>query len=270
MRRVEICLVHLAWAGAGPSTLQRFLDSYHAHPAGTSHRLVIAWNGYRHRDQLGAAQRIAEGTEHDDFVVQESKLDLAVYREVAQWASEPAVCFVNSYSRVLADGWLASMARHVSSSLSVGLAGATGSWESPLSTANLPRRMLRTGRYPAFPNPHIRTNAFMLERRRLLDLRWPEHHAQEPRLRAGERQRRASPARSRRGGSERSSSAATAARTTGTVGARAGLFAPVSRTTSWWRTTGRDTTTRRRGAARRKLARHGVGEQLGMPRVSRP
>jgi hypothetical protein len=168
---VEICLVHLAWAGAGPSTLQRFLDSYHAHPAGTSHRLVIAWNGYR--DQLGAAQQIAEGTAHDDFVVQESKLDLAVYREVAEWATEPAVCFVNSYSRVLADGWLASMARHLAED-DVGLAGATGSWESPLSTANLPRRLLRAGRYPAFPNPHIRTNAFMLERRRLLDLRWPE------------------------------------------------------------------------------------------------
>lgn len=170
---MEICLVHLAWAGAGPSTLQRFLDSYHTHPAGTSHRLVIAWNGYRDRDQLGAAQQIAEGTEHDDFVVRESKLDLAVYWEVAQWASEPAVCFVNSYSRVIADGWLASMARHLGED-GVGLAGATGSWESPLSTANLPRRLLRAGRYPEFPNPHIRTNAFMLERRRLLDLRWPE------------------------------------------------------------------------------------------------
>jgi hypothetical protein len=170
---VEICLVHLAWAGADPSTLPRFLDSYHEHPAGTSHRLVIAWNGYRHRDQLRAAQRIAEGTEHDDFVVEGPKLDLAVYAEVAQWASEPAICFVNSYSRVIADAWLASMARHLVED-DVGLAGATGSWESPLSTANLPRRLLRAGRYPAFPNPHIRTNAFMLERRRLLDLRWPE------------------------------------------------------------------------------------------------
>ena len=42
------------------------------------------------------------------------------------------------------------------------------------SAANLPRSLLRAGRYPAFPNPHIRTNAFMLERQRLLDLRWPE------------------------------------------------------------------------------------------------
>ena len=170
---MEICLVHLAWAGTDPSTLQRFLDSYHEHPAGTSHRLVISWNGYRDRDQLGAAQRVAEGTEHDDFVVEGSKLDLAVYREVAQWVSEPAVCFVNSYSRVIADTWLASMARHLAED-DVGLAGATGSWESPLSAAILPLRLLRAGRYPAFPNPHIRTNAFMLERRRLLDLRWPE------------------------------------------------------------------------------------------------
>ena len=44
----------------------------------------------------------------------------------------------------------------------------------PAVDSEPPRRLARAGRYPAFPNPHIRTNAFMLERRRLLDLRWPE------------------------------------------------------------------------------------------------
>ncbi|MGZ4313532.1 MAG: hypothetical protein ACXVR1_15645, partial [Solirubrobacteraceae bacterium] len=75
--------------------------------------------------------------------------------------------------RVLTDGWLATMARCLAGD-GVGLVGATGSWECPLSGAILPLRLMRAGRYPAFPNPHIRTNAFMLERRRLLDIRWPE------------------------------------------------------------------------------------------------
>ncbi|MGZ4245991.1 MAG: hypothetical protein ACXVSE_17015 [Solirubrobacteraceae bacterium] len=170
---MEVCLVHLAWAGDDPSMLPRFLDSYREHPAGVAHRLVIAWNGYRDDGELAAAQRRAQGTRHDDFVVARPKLDLAAYRDVAEWATEPVICFVNSHSRVLADGWLASMARCLAED-GVGLVGATGSWESPLSGAILPLRLRRAGRYPAFPNPHIRTNAFMLERRRLLDIRWPE------------------------------------------------------------------------------------------------
>jgi hypothetical protein len=173
MRPVEVCLVHLAWAGDDPSMLTRFLDSYRQHPAGVAHRLVIAWNGYRDSAALGAVQRLAEGIQHDDFVVEVPKLDLPVYRDVAEWATEAVICFVNSHSRLLAPGWLASMVRWLAED-DVGLVGATGSWESPLSGAALPLRVLRAGRYPAFPNPHIRTNAFMLERERLRGLRWPE------------------------------------------------------------------------------------------------
>lgn len=169
---MEVCLVHLVWAGGDPSALRVFLDSYRKHPPGTPHRLVIAWNGYRDPAALEAAQREAEGTEHDDFVVDAPKLDLPVYRDVAEWATEPAICFVNSHSRVLVDGWLRALVRWLAED-DIGLVGATGSWESPLSGPILPLRMLRAGRYPAFPNPHIRTNAFMLERRRMLDLHWP-------------------------------------------------------------------------------------------------
>lgn len=171
--RMKICVVHLSWAGADPAALASFLTSYGEHPAGMPHRLVIAWNGYRDRAELTAAQRLAAGVEHDDFVVATPKLDLAVYRDVAKWAGEPAMGFINSYSRLLADSWLAHMTRWLAQS-DIGLVGATGSWESPLSSAPLPLRILRAGRYPPFPNPHIRTNGFMLERERFLALRWRE------------------------------------------------------------------------------------------------
>jgi hypothetical protein len=88
------------------------------------------------------------------------------------------LCFVNSYSVVRGDDWLAHLARALDEP-DVGIVGATASWESQAEwRGGGPRAwlyqlvVLRSARrdYPRFPNPHIRTNGFMIERERLLDL----------------------------------------------------------------------------------------------------
>ena len=48
----------------------------------------------------------------------------------------------------------------------------TGSYESPNAVRPGPLRRLRPGHEP-FPNPHLRTNGFALERELLLTLDWP-------------------------------------------------------------------------------------------------
>ncbi|MGO9956924.1 MAG: hypothetical protein ACLP50_13245 [Solirubrobacteraceae bacterium] len=169
---MEICVVHLAWADAGPPALEQFLASYLEHPAGVAHRLVIAWNGYRDRASLGQAQRIFGAVEHEDLELGAPERDLTVYRLAAEQFADDAICFLNSFSTILQDGWLKALTGALEAQ-GVGLVGATGSWESPLSGARLPRRLLRAGRYPPFPNPHLRTNAFMLRRALMLELRWP-------------------------------------------------------------------------------------------------
>lgn len=169
---MEIAVVHLAWADAGQSALERFLASYSQRPAGAPHRLLIAWNGYRDRRALDQAKSVAAAIEHEDFELGTRERDLTAYRLAAERVSSPTVCFLNSYSTILHDGWLAALARHLVQP-GVGLVGCTGSYESPVSGAPLPLRLLRAGRYPTFPNPHIRTNAFMVERGLMLDLRWP-------------------------------------------------------------------------------------------------
>lgn len=164
--------MHLAWADAGARALEQFLSSYTEHSAGAGHRLVIAWNGYGDAGTLQSARALANGVAHDDLVVTRREMDLTVYRQVAEQVSERAICFLNSYSRLLHDGWLGALSENLEQP-GVGLVGATGSWESPLSGAPLPLRFLRSGRYPPFPNPHVRTNAFMLRRETMLSLRWP-------------------------------------------------------------------------------------------------
>jgi len=52
--------------------------------------------------------------------------------------------------------------------------GSTGSYESLLSSSTFrPLRPFLRHRLPPFPNPHVRTTGFMLERDLMLTLDWP-------------------------------------------------------------------------------------------------
>jgi hypothetical protein len=169
-----IGLVHLVWAPLGPAPLREFLRSYRAHPAGAEHELVVVLNGGAHADLLAELR----GVEHRLIVLERPVLDLPAYGLAASQLEHERLCLLNSYSTILLDGWLRLLARALDAP-GVGLVGATASWESqaewirgrpvywPYQLASL-RRARRD--YPRFPNPHIRTTAFMLERPLLLDM----------------------------------------------------------------------------------------------------
>ena len=169
---MEICVVYLAWAGAGSAAIERFSASLRAHPAGTHHTLLVAWKGYEDEDALGEVRRALDGIDHRELTIAPTGLDLSSYRRVADEVSADALCFLNTESEILADGWLDALSGHLCAT-GVGLVGATGSYESQLTSAPLPLRPLRAGRYPPFPNPHMRTNAFMLRLATIQDLWWP-------------------------------------------------------------------------------------------------
>jgi hypothetical protein len=184
-----IGLVYLAWAPLGPKPLREFLRSYHDHPAGATHQLVVVLNGAERGEQGNAdsgsggdalrAALLAElgDTEHRLIELEHPMLDLPAYGTAARQLEHERVCYLNSYSTVLADGWLGQLSRALDDA-KVGVAGATGSWESqaewirgkpiywPYQLALLPRARRD---YPRFPNPHIRTTAFMLDRTLLLE-----------------------------------------------------------------------------------------------------
>jgi GT2 family glycosyltransferase len=183
-----IGLVHLVWVPLGPDPLRAFLRSYQEHPAGADHELVIVLNGAglpataesEVSPSLSRELLLAEleGTTHRLIVLEQPVLDLAAYHLAAEQLDHARLCFLNSYSAILADGWLAHLVG-AAELPGVGVAAATGSWESQaewargrmrdwprqLSAVRVPRRD-----YPRFPNPHIRTTAFTLERSLALEL----------------------------------------------------------------------------------------------------
>lgn len=167
-----VCVVHLVWAPLGLEPLRRFTRSYRARSAGCEHALLVVFNGFADAAALDAARAELAELEHAQLVPSHPLQDLGAYRAAAEHARDAdTLCFLNSHSELLVDGWLALLERQLRAP-GVGIVGATGSHESSFSSAPRPLKPLRRRQFPPFPNPHVRTNAFMLERERMLALDW--------------------------------------------------------------------------------------------------
>jgi hypothetical protein len=168
-------VVYLVWASLGEGPVERFLASYRRHEAGTAHRLLVVYKEFRRPAALDEARRRFAGVEHDELQLPEPCLDLAAYARIAATADAPWLQFLNSNSELLDAGWLAKPLAHLLRP-TVGLVGATGSHEAtPASMVDRLRRRPRA----RFPNPHVRTNAFMLESELARVLDWGEPHSKE-------------------------------------------------------------------------------------------
>jgi hypothetical protein len=207
-------VVYLYRFAEGEFSARAFLESYRAHRAGIEHDLHVILKGFPDEGPRAAARALF-GPSANLIELDDTGYDIGSYLAAARQVANKRLAFLNTFSEILADNWLA----HLDAALDrphVGVVGATGSWQSlgsaytaaalrlahwirhPMryvgshfemgshsstSTGSaLPRRGLRDivlkirgladlyefGRYP---NPHIRTNAFMIDRERFLSLR---------------------------------------------------------------------------------------------------
>jgi hypothetical protein len=196
----ELCVVHLARHANGWEPFDRFMRSYEEHPAAIDHDLVVGVKGCPASGPPPAYLERVAPSGGRVLPLEDTGFDIGSYWATARALPYASYCFLNSFSVILDDGWLAKMARHHVPS--VGLVGASGSWEAHLSewTRNLragllllpwrtapeplpPRRLTARDKawlvkdwlrhwteFPPFPNPHIRTNAFLIRRDLMLDI----------------------------------------------------------------------------------------------------
>lgn len=196
MNKQEICVVHLVRAQNGIDPFRKFLASYGKNPAGVDHELVFVLKGFPGKTVDAEYEAQFESVKHRRLVVPDWGYDITAYFRTARvFQDHEFFCFLNSFSEILAADWL--LKRHRTSlAEKAGVAGATGSsqgfhpdWKS---IANREKFSLRSGwkrqllefpmveelnefvnRFlsPPFPNPHVRTNAFLLRRDVMLALR---------------------------------------------------------------------------------------------------
>lgn len=193
MEHRKLGVVHLVWMPFGLEMFRSFLRSYLDHPAGCEHELVILFNGIvREEESAPYHQFLKEaGIVYSSYYLPSGQ-DLDAYFWVAQRLDHEFVLFLNSYSRLLADGW-GQFYLGAFSGPAVGAVAASASWKSYYSAVfinnswridwdkpfseNFTRYKLLLKSFfywrylfKPFPNPHVRTNAFIIDRKLFLSL----------------------------------------------------------------------------------------------------
>ena len=185
----DIAVIHLVRAGTDNRAVAQFVDSYLEHPAGHEHKLIFLLKGFA-RELPNDLTAVLDRVPHVRVVCPEGGYDIGSYYHAVASITEHLVMFLNSFSVIQGDHWLLKLVRAYRDP-GVGLVGASGSWESLVSTllaapnsgtaiptggwlwrlsaplVGLPLRVL----FPAFPNPHVRSNAFLMAREQFIAIR---------------------------------------------------------------------------------------------------
>lgn len=136
------------------SSCERFLDSYRRYRSGVEHTLYIIFKGFADPSTLDEAVNLFSGVCHMPVFLGDDSFDIGAYIEWANQIDEEVICVLNTASEILAEDWLQKLAINLALP-NIGLVGATASYES-LNEMNQS--------FPVFPNIHIRSNAFMIDR----------------------------------------------------------------------------------------------------------
>lgn len=134
---------------------RRFVESYRRYPAGAPHRLILLLKGFHNRAELRNGLAIFEGLDLPTLNLPDDGFDIEAYYRAAFRSKAQQVCFLNTSAVLNGDLWLAKL-RHNLDRPGVALVGATGSYEGAV------------GGKLQYPNPHVRTNAFMMARQDFL------------------------------------------------------------------------------------------------------
>jgi hypothetical protein len=214
MRDVGVIYLYRFAEGEGP--IRRFLATYRNHPAGVDHDLHVVFKGFPDSNSIARAAAVFDDIPINWVGHADVGYDIGSYRHAAGVVPNKRLLFLNTFSQILADNWLAHFDRALDVP-GIGLAGATGSWlantasyearikflldemrgsqdqlrqfwrrdedDGASDPAKLRRKpplrryllapveyLLKLYEYGRYPNHHIRTNAFMMERNRFLSL----------------------------------------------------------------------------------------------------
>ena len=136
------------------TSCERFLGSYRRFDPGIDHSLHVIFKGFPDANTQNEAVNLFSCEDYKPVFLNDDGLDIGAYIEWANRIDENQICVLNTQSEILVENWLQKLAVNLMLP-SVGLVGATGSYES-LSD--------QFYTFPRFPNVHIRSNAFMIDR----------------------------------------------------------------------------------------------------------
>lgn len=192
----SVSVVYLSYVPYGPGLLETFLRSYQARVPGKVHDLIIVFKGQKEKGVAGFQEIIDRLKVSCKILFYEGEgFDIDTYFWIANNINADHCLFFNSRSEILADQWLAHYCNAMQSGSRV--VSATASYQSLYSHVfqnnkwnwdhkkgfgrnfkkyKLLIKALLYWRFlfRPFPNPHLRTNAFFIERDLLLSIKKPQ------------------------------------------------------------------------------------------------
>jgi hypothetical protein len=130
-------------------SLRRFVKAYGAYSSGIDHDLFVIFKGFPFEQALEDTRAELRATAFQEIHTGDESFDLGAYADAIMRTPCRRACFLNTSSEPAASHWLLKLSRALDLS-GVGLAGASGSFETGVGGSS-------------FPNVHVRTNAFMMD-----------------------------------------------------------------------------------------------------------
>ena len=182
MNEQNIAVVHLVRSVNEISCFEDFVKSYTENEAGVKHNLILIYKGFAEKEISDEYLTVIGDIKHTHIRLSDDMTDLDAYFLTAKKTDYSIYLFLNSFSKILDKNWLQKMANCLSEE--VGLVGATGSWQrlydrNPIRTNKIREKIHELLQirfrifFPKFPNCHIRTNAFLIRKKTIEEMRIP-------------------------------------------------------------------------------------------------
>jgi hypothetical protein len=152
--RIAVCYLARGAEPGWEDAIGRFIRSFQRCSAGCDFNLYVIFKGFPSAAERVRAVSLLSSVQHNAIFTADESFDIGAYAEAATQIAEQKVCFLNTNTEILCEDWLLKLVSNLDRP-GVGLVGATGSYETLRD---------HDPRFPKFPNMHIRSNAFMIDR----------------------------------------------------------------------------------------------------------
>ena len=176
----KIIVIYLISVYDKKENLTNFIKYYKRFNSGAKHKLLICFKNFKKEDPIFKNPSLKlikyiKYIDNNNF----NDYDWGSYRRIAKIYNENIIFFMNCHSYPLVKNWLKFFVNHYKPKT---LLGPCGSYESmvknPINSIN-EKNYFKSILYsisnfvdfPLFPNPHIRSNCFMLSAKDLLSLK---------------------------------------------------------------------------------------------------
>lgn len=175
----KIAVLYLCRKDNNKDSFFNFLNSYKSFESGIEHDFYIILKGYKESDDISWIKSELKNIDYSFIYCIDKGFDIYAYFYSSKKVKNKYVMFINSFSQINCDDWLFNLFTRLSESTIC--VGCSGSWESLSSTfyykriyhcTNYLKKIFNAFIYlflriifPKFPNIHLRTNSFIINRK---------------------------------------------------------------------------------------------------------